>query len=591
MAKTTSSKSDPVTRYAEAVVELRELAGPDVREACARHIRDLETGQTRGLRWDAARRDHALNFFPKVLRLNGGHFEGLPFNLIGFQEFIIGSLFGWLNAEGYRRFRTAYVEIGKGNGKSPLAGGIGLYLTTNDREQRAEVYAAATKKDQAMILFKDAVAMVDQSPALKQRMIKTPAGANCHHLGYPAKNSFFRAIASDDGQSGPRPHGFLIDELHEHLTAVVVNMAAAGQKWRKQPLTFEITNSGFDKTTVCYQHHEYSRTAVRARPGEKGFDDEWFAFVCGLDKGDDPFKSEASWRKANPGLGVIIQPSYLRKQVREAVGMPAQASKVRRLNFCQWVDAENPWIEGHLWEQCEAEFDGLAALAACDRIVGGLDLSGSRDLTALTLAGKDSEGRTVARVEFWTPGDTVVQRSLADRVPYDEWARAGFVHLTPGRAVDYGFVAQRLVDLCALFPQFRELAFDRYRMKYLETELDALGCELSLVEHPQGGYKPKAKKDENGEEVDQLWMPHSIELLAKDVATGKLRAEKNPCLTWNNASAVLEADAQNNKIFSKRKSRGRIDGVVSLAMAEGLLNLGAKAQQDIDDFLNSPVIA
>ena len=559
--------SDPVTAYAKAVGAGDIIAGPWVRHACRRHLDDLKTGGARGLRFDRDKASRAIEFFGEILRLNGGEFEGAPFVLGPWQAFIVGSLFGWLRADGMRRFRTAYIEIGKGNGKSPLAAGIGLYCLCSDDEPRAEVYAAATKKDQAMILFRDAVAMVDQSPELHSRLTKT-GGSQCWNLGYPAAGSFFRAISSDDGQSGPRPHCSLIDEVHEHPNATVINMLQAGQKGRRQPLNVEITNSGFDRTSICYQHHEYSSRVVQGIE----HNDEWFAYVCGLDEGEDPLNpqhGEACWIKANPNLGVSIQLDYLRKQVREARGMPAQASVVRRLNFCQWVDAENPWIAGPLWLATEREFDALELLAEAEEVVGALDLSGTSDLSALGLVGRVGS-LIVGCVEFWTPKDTADERAKRDKVPYPTWIEQGHLNATPGRSVDYAFVAERLAQLQQIV-SLKRVGFDPYRIKYLERELDHAGIEIELVEHPQGYYKAQAKKDAKGNDLPVLWMPRSIEMLEKAIVEGRFQVQKNPVLTWNSASAVLKADAKNNRIFTKRKSRGRIDGIVALAMSVGLL--------------------
>lgn len=579
-----TSRTDPVTAYAQAVADRLIVAGPLIRLACKRHLDDLEHGHERGLTFSLDLVDRAIGFFSDVLRLNGGVHEGDPFILEPWQAFIVGSLFGWLADDGFRRFRTAYIEIGKGNGKSPLAAGIGLYCLTADNEPRAEVYAAATKKDQAMVLFRDAVAMVDLSPELHSRIVQT-GGRAPWNLAFPAQNSFFRAISSDDGQSGPRPHCSLIDEVHEHTNSGVVDMLDAGQKGRRQPLNVEITNSGVDRTSICFQHHAYSDRVVN-RLEEN---DEWFAFVCGMDEGDDPMRDESCWPKANPNLGVSVTHKYLRKQVREARGMPAKASFVKRLNFCMWVDAASPWIDGQLWLACEDEFDPSEVLAACKEIVGALDLSGTRDLTALTLAGElESAAGTeiVASTEFWTPKDTLVDRSAEDKVPYDAWVEQGWMTATPGRNVDYRWVAQRLVELQVEFPNFKRCCFDTYRIKYLEKELDELGCEIELIPHNQGYYKAHDKTPEEQEKALKalkpgekskmnMWMPRSVELLEKAVGDGRFRVRRNPCLQWNSASAVLEADQKNNRIFSKRKSRGRIDGIVTCAMAVGLLGEGA----------------
>lgn len=550
------------------------VAGPYVRAACRRHLDDLERAPARGYRWDTDKVARALGFFRDVLRLNVGESAEADlrtFALQPAQQFIVGSIFGWVHADsGHRRFRTAYVEQGKGNGKSPLAGGIGLYGTVADDEPGAECYAAAANLDQALILFRDAIAMRDHSPVLKAALVKH-GGAKCTNMSYAKRGAFFRAITSADGKSGPRPHFSLVDELHEHPSSDVVDMLSAGQKGRRQPLIFEITNSGFDKQSVCYQHHEYSiRVAERTEQ-----DDTWFSYVCALDPGDDPLADEACWIKANPLLGVTIQLDYLRKQVREAIGMPGKQSTVRRLNFCQWVDAKNPWIDGPTWLGVEENFDALAELAECDEVVASLDLSGTLDLTALALAGRKKEQpqSAIVRCEFWTPGDTLQERARRDKAHYDVWAADGHITPTPGRSVDYGVVAQRILELQVMLPRLAAIAFDPYRIKYLERELELRGVEIELRPHPQGYYKPQTKKDAEGQDVPVLWMPRSIEVLSKRVVDRSVRVERNPCLTWNAASAVLEADQKDNKIFAKRKSYGRIDGIVAVAMAVGFLDM------------------
>jgi len=177
-----SSSTDPVTAYARSVVDGKFVAGPHVRDACKRHLDDLEKGAARGLFFNVELAERAISFYRDVLRLNGGEYEGQPYELLDWQQFIVGSLFGWIGADGYRRFRSCYVETAKGSGKSPLAAGVGLYGMMADGEAGAEIYAAATKKDQAMILFRDAVAMVNLSPELSSRVTKSGTGLNVWNL-------------------------------------------------------------------------------------------------------------------------------------------------------------------------------------------------------------------------------------------------------------------------------------------------------------------------------------------------------------------------------------------------------------------------
>ena len=501
--------------------------------------------------------------------------------MLPWQAFILGSLFGWKGPDGFRRFRTGYIETAKGSGKSPLAAGIGLYGMTSDDEARAEIYAAATKKDQAMILFRDAVSMVDQSALLADRLEKSGRGEKVWNLAHYGSGSFFRPISADDGQSGPRPHVALLDEIHEHKTRVVVDMIRAGTKSRRQALIVMITNSGHDRTSVCYEYHQYGQAICAGQQQ----DDSFFAFICSLDEGDDPFKDEACWHKSNPSLafgkpgdgnGGLPGLKYLREQVTEARGMPAKESSVRRLNFCQWVDAENPWLSADTWLSCEQDLD-IDDIPEGEPCYGGLDLSGTRDLTALALY---FPRLRTALVEFWTPKDTLLDRVRTDRVPYDAWERAGYLHAPSGVAVNYGAVAVRLGELAARFA-IQGVAFDAYRIKYFLPELESLGISVPLFAHGQGYTVAK----DSG-----LWMPRSIELTETLLAEQRIVIQANPVLRWNAASAVLEADQKNNRIFAKRKSTGRIDGVVALAMSIGASELQPLVPGDREGFFSDPIM-
>jgi phage terminase large subunit-like protein len=563
----TSPDKDPVGWYAEAVLSGFIVAGPLVRAAGKRHLTDLVEGPKRGLVWRPDKALRAIEFFADVLCLADGEHAGKPFILGPWQKFIVGSIFGWYNADGTRRFRVAYVEVGKGNGKSPLGAGIGLYMLVADGEEGAEVYAAAVVKDQAKIQYRDAVNMVDQSEDL-QEVLEKHGDKEVYNLVNRGSRGFFKPISSEKrGLDGKRVHCALVDELHEHPSAVVVDKMRAGTKGRRNALIFEITNSGFDRTTVCYQHHDYSARIVTGQQQ----DDSWFAFVCSLDlvkvkrngkmveELEDPFADEVCWIKANPNLGVSIQPRYLREQVREARGMPAKASGVKRLNFCIWVEAENPAVDQDVWHAAQATF-AYADLVGIEPI-GALDLSGVRDLTALGIWWPGQNGKPAhAAVEFWTPAVGLKERSVRDRVPWDLWVEQGFITATPGRAVDYAWVATRMGELQQLIG-LRRVAFDAYRIKYLERELEQLAIEIELIPHGQGFYKSK----DSG-----LWMPRSIELLEACLTDGTAKVLKSPPLTFNAASAVMESDAKDNRVYTKKRSRGRIDGLVTLAMCAGL---------------------
>lgn len=553
MTKTTtrppSSSTDRATAYAKDVVDGKILAGPHVRAQCARHLRDLEEGPKRGLIWSPQAAQRFFDFCEIVLRLNGGEFEGVPFRLHASQAFIAGSIFGWLRADGTRRFRLAFIEQGKGNGKSPMAAAVGLYGMVADGESRAEIYAAATKKDQAMILYRDAVAMVDQSPDLSANLVRS--GRNpVWNLAHLRSGSFFRPIAADNAQSGPRPHVALLDEIHEHRTGLMLEMMRAGTKGRRQALIFMITNSGTDKQSVCWQYHEY---AIRVAAGLIE-DDSFFGYVCALDEGDDPFQDKSCWFKANPLLGVTIPERYIEEQVREARGMPAKESIVRRLNFCQWVDADSPWIGPEVWMAAKDE-DFDESLLEDRSCYGGLDLSSTTDLTAFALLFEPTEKDPVWRqkVWFWIPGNQIDERERRDRVPYVAWRAAGWVEATPGSAIDKRYVLARVVSATMRY-RVKTIAYDQWRFEDFMSLADGEGATL-----PVQGFSQTFKS-----------MAPALDEYERMLVSGELKHDGNPTMTWCAASAVVETDSSGNRKVTKRKATGRVDGIVAAVMAAGI---------------------
>lgn len=590
-----TSPNDPVTAWARAVVTGDVVAGPHVRNACRRHLADLEHGAIRGLTWDVNAAVRAIRFFPDVLRLNGGQFEGVPFELHPSQAFRVGSLFGWKRPDGTRRFRRFYDEEGKGNGKSPMLAGIGLYCLLADGEARAEVYAAGSKKDQAMILFRDAVAMVDQSPALQARLTKS-GGNPVWNLADLKTGSFFRPISSDDGQSGPRPSCALVDEVHEHKNSTMVELLERGFKFRRQPLLCMATNSGSDRNSVCWQEHQHAvRVAAGTMTPDERFsfvgepiDDDTFSFVCSLDSDDDPLEDPTCWVKANPLLGVTVQPGYLAGVVRQAKAIPGKLNGILRLHFCQWTDSETAWMARPALEACLADFDPAVDHSG-EKAYGGADLAATQDMAALafvvptgTVERRRDDGEVIrlptfdAWIEAWTPGDTLAERALRDQAPYDIWVRDGWLNAVPGKAVRMDFLAARVAE-ASVEHCIEALAYDAYAFrKHFEPELGACGVTVPLVEHPQGG---KRRAAESG-----LWMPGSLKVLEELILDGRIRLRRSPVLISALMGAMTEEDAFGNRWFAKRKATCRIDPAVALAMAIGAATIGelqSVAQPDI----------
>lgn len=607
---------DDVTAYALDVVAGDIVAGPHVRAACRRHLKDLETGHERGLWFDVAAAQDFFDFCETLCTvLVAG--ETQPLILSPAQRFITGSIFGWKRADGWRRFRQAFIEMGKGNGKSPIAAAVGLYGLIADGEERAEIYAAATKKDQAMILFRDAVSMRAGSDALRGAL--TPSGGNpVWQLTYLRTASFFKPIANDDGQSGPRPHIGLIDEVHEIKDAYTIRMLKAGFKARKQPLLFMITNSGSDRTSVAWEYHQLGIEVVG---GEKE-DDSAFYYICALDDGDDPFEDESCWIKANPELGNIIDADYIRKEVGDAKLLPSAQNTALRLNFCVWTDADRAWITRDAWEACEVSeknptpTEGLGRRRSVtvlrledfhgEKAYGGLDLSRTTDLSAKAITFKDSVAgveHLYSFVKFWTPASTIRERSQKDQVPYDVWVREGHMIATPGPVIPLIAIGRDIFEDSKNF-DLQFVAYDRYAYREFEAEVaqEIAGFVPPMLEHAQG-FRRYSKidadlaakmgwYDERGSVVENpLWMPGSVEAWQHAIMEGRFWTPPNPVMRWNVAGVFPEEGPAGNVIFSKKKATGRIDGAVACAMSVGaaVARFGPEGSA-LDDFLANPVM-
>ena len=542
--------------------------------------------RTDGIWFDVEAADRAFGFFEGVLKLSEGQFEGQPFILHTSQAFIIGSLFGWKRADGTRRFRRAYIEQGKGNGKSPLAGGIGILGLAADGEAGAQVYAAAAKREQAGILFADAVKMVKQSPALAKRLEFSGGAGREFNIAHHSSGSYFRPVSRDTGKtgSGPRPYFVLADEVHELPDRRILEMLERGFKFRRQPLLFMITNSGSDRNSVAWEEHAHAVKVAAGNPDAvtdptflgQVLDDTTFSYVCALDEGDDPLRDPSCWIKANPLLGVTITEEYLRETVAQAKAIPGQLNGILRLHFCIWTDAETAWMTRTALEPCIADFE-IEDHHGAD-VWLGLDLSQNRDITALgavVRTGTTAEGKPTfdAWVEAWTPGDTLAARELRDKLPYPVWVREGHLHAPQGESISFRHVAQTLAEYDRDF-SVQLVAYDRFAFRRFEEDIDELGLSVPFAEHPQGGLKKGKPLTTGG---DGLWMPGSIRLLEDALLEGRIRLKRNPVLISAMMSAVIEEDKWGNHWLAKTRSVNKIDAAIALAMAMGAASMGEQS--------------
>lgn len=590
MSKTFSEiDSCRVYQYAQSVVSGETVAGPHVRNSCQRHLDDLKRDD---IEWDQDAAERAFRFFEQKLKLSEGQFEGKPLKLEPAQAFIVGSLFGWKKLDGFRRFRRAFIEMGKGNGKSPLMGGIGLFGLMADGENGAQVYAAGATKDQAGVLFQDACKMVRASDWLTDRLKFSGAQGKEYNIAHLKTGSFFRPVSREAKKtgSGPRPHFALVDELHEHPDSGVLEILERGFKFRQQPLLLMCTNSGTDRQSVCFVEHLH---AIRVAAGDLNaqhheapyvgevIDDDTFSYVTALDPEDDPLEDPSCWIKANPLLGVTIQEDYLAGVVAQARAIPSKLNNILRLHFCVWTDADTAWMTRKALEPVLKTVD-REALKGQD-VWLGVDLSQVNDLTALAVAAKTGEkdGKPCYSVwvEYFTPGDTIRARSDRDGVPYDLWAREGHVNAVDGSRISFRDVAQLIAELQNEY-EIVSVAYDSYAFQRgLLPELQELGLDhLDLSEHPQGGTKKgkltdamKSAAEARGDENPSgLWMPRSVQHLEELIAEQRITIDNNPANISCLMSASTMSDRWGNFWLSKDKSAQKIDGAVAMCMALGL---------------------
>lgn len=519
------------------------VAGPLVRHACQRHLSERARQGSAGFLWhfEAEAADEAIGFYETVLFLpdaldDDGHPK--PFLLEPALTFIVGSLMGWIGPDGYRRFREGYIEMGKGNAKTPLLAGLGLIGLTIDRESAPEVYAAAVNRYQAQIMFRDAVRMVGSSPELAALLnvagIETP-----HNLSNPENLGFFRPFSRDQGiKSGPRPSMALIDEVHEHPSAEVINKLKAGFKFRKQPLAVLITNSGFDRTSICYQIHQHAERVLNGYVQ----DDRQFFYVCTMDEGDDPLTDEACWIKTNPLVGVTVTYDYLRRQVENARNIPSELNTVLRLNFCVWTNQRERAIDMAKWALCQGTVsDEELVDAPC---YAGLDLGMSDDLSAFLRIWVLYDGRVAVKARFWIPEASLIK--FPNR-PYDEWKRLGVLEVTEGDTTDYAQV-QEAVEQDCLAAGVKALAYDPRFANQMAQYLQGRG--IDIVPTPQGFQLNEPTK-------------RLFELIAEEV----LCCENNPILTVMASNFVIRHGRNKEIRPDKDAASEKIDGIVALIMA------------------------
>jgi phage terminase large subunit-like protein len=532
-----------VDEYAVRVHDGDVVAGPLVRLVCDRHLADRrqaakKSGHPLGIVFHEAAATHIIAFFEGVLRLPdtlGADGEPIPFLLTPANTFIVGSLFGWKLPDGYRLIREAYIEEGKGNAKTPLAAGIGLYGLTMDGEQAAEIYSVASGIDQARICWLDGDRMVEASPDLSDLVHRGK-----DNLAYAATYSWFRPLSKEKrGKSGPRPHFVIFDEMHEYADAVNVNKMRAGMKRRRQPLSVGITNAGYDRTSICWQHHEHGRKVLEGIVEDPPF----FAFICGLDEGDDPLTDRTCHPKANPNLGYVIQQDYLDRQVANARHIPSETNTVLRLNFCIWTQAHTPAWAMAKWRQAGQTLAFTDEDLIGRPCYGGLDLGQNDDFCAWARLWELPDF-CVVKMRFWLP--RVALTKYPDR-PYAEWEKAHLLEVTEGDTTDIDLIEEAVLE-DARTDGVLEIAYDKRFAGQLALHLQGAG--ITMVDTPQG-----------------FALNESIKSLSKLVADVELAHGNHLIMTWMMDNTVLRSGRNKEVRLDKEAAKEKIDGPSALVMA------------------------
>lgn len=516
-----------------------------VQLARRRHENDLLHGDARGLWFDRAAADRAVAFFA-LLRHHKGEWAGQPFILEPWEEFdIIRPIFGWKRADGTRRYRTAYVSVARKNGKSPIAAGVGDYMLTADGEPAAEVYTAATTRDQARIVLNYAGHMVVQSPELRQWIQVYKARDDFHSLSVLRTGSRFMALSADvSTNDGLSVSAAIVDELHAHRKRGMWDVIRTATSARRQPLIFAITTAGFDKQTICYEVH---RRAEQVLEGAIE-DDSFFAYVATIDPEDD-WRDQACWGKANPNLGVSKSLDYMLQEFRVARDTPGYQNTFRRLDLNEWTEQENRAIDMQAWLDCTGRVDEEELRG--QPCWGGLDLSSTQDFTACCwVFPQTHEGRPIYKAvwRFWLPAEAIAKRAREAGLPLDVWAKQGWLKLTPGNVVDYDFVRAQVNEDRKKFKP-RECAYDPWNATEIAGKLQGDG--LKMIECRQG-FKTLSEPTKG---------------LLGLILDRRIEHGGHPIIKWMASNLMLNQDPAGNLKPDKAKSSEKIDGMVALIMA------------------------
>jgi len=465
-------------------------------------------------------------FFEQLLVHTKGRFAGKPFILEPWEREFIKNVYGWKRkSNNTRKYRVAYLEIPKKNGKSAFASGLAAYMTFADGEMGAEVFSAAGDRAQAGIVFRVARDMIERSPQLNGR-----CECFASSIYVPKSNSRYEVLNAEAGtKHGINASAIIFDEFHVQKKRDLHDTLVGSVAFREQPLTIYITTAGWDRTSICWEYHQYARKVLEGSI----VDEEFYPVIYAADP-----------------EGITVQYAYMEKEAERAKRVPGRQNAFKRLHLNIWTEQSERWLDLDEWRSLATQLR-LEDMTETP-VWTGLDLSSTRDLTALALLWApehdDDHWKLIPR--FYMPKDNLVQRDEESSGNYLEWVQQGWIIATPGNVVDQDFIRKDIESLGLLFP-IRELALDRWNSTYLMTQLQEEG--LDVVPFGQGF----ASMSGPSKEFEKI-------ILGKE-----LIHDGNPVMDWMISNVALKEDAAGNIKPDKSRSSEKIDGVVSTIMALG----------------------
>lgn len=539
------SFADRAHEYARGVVAGLIPACKFVVQACQRQLDDLSKPPT-GYRFSEEHAERVCRFVELVPHIKGpAASRGELMRLEPWQVFILSTAFGWVDANGNRRFRRVYVEVPRGNGKSSLSSPLGLYMLVLDGEAGAEVYSAATTRDQARIVFKDAQAMARKMEAFRKRF---GVDVTAQAIVQMKSSSSFKALSADGHTlDGLNIHLAIVDELHAHKGREVYDVLDTGIGKRPQSMLWAITTAGFNKFGICYEVRDFTLKVLSGNvTGEAA--QSTFGIVYTVDEGDDPFSEEAL-RKANPNWGVSVDINDALQQAARARQVASSRTNylTKKLNI--WVDANSALYDTEWWRKCEDRALDEADFAA-DECVMGLDLASKIDIAARVNTYRrliDGKAHYYVFPRFYLPRVAIEE----DRHPmYRGWELQGDIYATPGETTDFGIIEDEIkADGPGL--NLQAVATDPWQAQQMIQSLKKDGM-------PAEEYRQTvANMSEATKTLDAL------------MREGRIHHPGNAVLNWMIGNVVGHYDAKENVYPRKEMPQNKIDGAIAAIMALG----------------------